>query len=136
MKRSGFELFIDKNVGLSGFFDEIGLEFVERVATPQLLTKFNIQLYLSELSLPDTTLFLEIFDAQGVGSTVYNRVQKTNVQPQRGRQSDQVAIDESVIQLDDQRDWLYVTIGPETNQLLHPKVDSNRANAPDYAFVA
>jgi hypothetical protein len=43
-----------ENDRLNGCLEEINSEFVEREATPRLLMKLSIQLYLAELSLPDT----------------------------------------------------------------------------------
>lgn len=43
-----------KNVCLNGRLDEIEFGFVEREATPRLLTMLSIQLHLSGLSLSNT----------------------------------------------------------------------------------
>jgi len=43
-----------ENDRISGCLDEINLEFVEREATPKLLTKLSIQLHLLGLSLSNT----------------------------------------------------------------------------------
>jgi|AntRauTorckE6833_2_1112554.scaffolds.fasta_scaffold02195_6 hypothetical protein len=43
-----------ENASLSGTIDQIDLGFVEREATPRLLMKRSIQLYLAELSRSQT----------------------------------------------------------------------------------
>jgi len=50
-----------ENTRLSGSIDQIDLEFVEREATPRLLMKLSIQLYLPGLSLSNTVSILEVF---------------------------------------------------------------------------
>ncbi len=74
-----------------------GLEFGEPEATPQLLTKLSIQLHLADLSLSNTILSLEIFGAQCVRSTVH----KADLSLKSGRSPDDVSVDETVIQIDD-----------------------------------
>jgi len=54
------------NDRLSGFLDEISLDFVKREATPQLLMKISIQLHLAEFSLSNTVLLLEVFGVERV----------------------------------------------------------------------
>ncbi|MFC5133110.1 IS6 family transposase, partial [Halorubrum glutamatedens] len=57
-----------KNARLGGCLDEINLDFVEREATPRLLMKVSIQLYLAGLSLSNTVSFLEVFGVDRVRS--------------------------------------------------------------------
>ncbi len=111
-----------KNAGLSGNLDQIDLDFVEREATPELLMKLSIQLHLAGLSLSNTVSVLEIFDVQRGRSTVHNWVHKANLQPEDGRSPDHVAVDETVIQLNDEKYWLYAAVDPQTNRLLHTKL--------------
>ena len=102
---------------------------MEREATPRELLRLSIQLHLSGLSLSDTVFVLERFDGNRARSTIYNRVQKADLQPTAGTQPDHVALDETVIQLNDQYYWLYVAIDPETNEYLHDKPYSTRTTA-------
>ena len=118
-----------ENDRLSGSLDEINLEFVEREATPRLLMKLSIQLHLAGLSLSNTVSFLEVFGVDRVRSTVHNWVHKADLQPEAGRSPNHVAVDETVIQLDDQQYWLYAAVDPETNNLLHTKLEPTRNNA-------
>src|SRR6056297_42353 len=125
-----------ENDRLSGCLDEINLEFVEREATPRLLMKLSIQLHLAGLSLSNTVSFLEVFGVERVRSTVHNWVHKADLQPRDGQQPDHVAVDETVIQLNDERYWLYAAVDPETNELLHTKLEPVRTNALAHAFYA
>ena len=81
----------------------IDLGFVEREVTPKPLMKLSIQLHSAKLSILDTISILEDSDIELVRSTIHNWVQKANLQPIDGKKLDHVAIDESVIQLNDQR---------------------------------
>jgi transposase-like protein len=111
-----------ENASLSGNLDQFDLDFVEREATPRLLMKLSIQLHLAGLSLSNTVSVLEIFGVQRARSTVHNWVHKADLQPEDGQSPDHVAVDETVIQLNDDRYWLYAAVDPETNKLLHTKL--------------
>src|SRR6056297_2564406 len=110
-----------ENDRLNGCLDQIDLGFVEREATPQLLIKLSIQLHLAGLSLSNTVSILEIFGVQRARSTVHNWVHKADLQPEGGRSPDHIAVDETMIQLNDEKYWLYAAVDPETNKLLHTK---------------
>ena len=118
-----------ENDRLSGCLDNIDLEFVEREATPQLLMKLSIQLHLAELSLSNTVSLLDMFGVDRARSTVHNWVHKANLQPESGRLPEHVAVDETVIQIDDQRYWLYAAVAPESNEVLHTRLETTRTNA-------
>jgi transposase-like protein len=120
-----------ENDRLSGCLDEIDLAFVEREATPRLLMKLSIQLHLSGLSLSNTVLFLEIFSVDRVRSTVHSWVHKADLQPESSRSPNHVAVDETVIRLDDEQYWLYAAVDLESNDLLHTQLEpttNNRAS--------
>jgi len=125
-----------ENDRLSGSLDEINLEFVEREATPRLLMKLSIQLHLAGLSLSNTVSFLEVFGVDRVRSTVHNWVHKADLQPETGRSPNHVAVDETVIQLDDEQYWLYAAVDPESNDLLHTRLEPTRNNAIANRFFA
>jgi putative transposase len=125
-----------ENARLSGCLDGIDLEFVEREATPRLLMKLSIQLHLAGLSLSNTVQFLDVFGVDRVRSTVHNWVHKADLQPDTGRNPDHVAVDETVIQLDDEQYWLYAAVDPATNELLHTKLEPVRNNALTVKFFA
>jgi len=53
-----------------------------------------------------------------------------------GRSPDHVAVDETVIRLDNEQYWLYVAVDPETNELLHTKLEPTRTNVLAHAFFS
>ena len=111
---------------LGGSSIDIQLDFVEREQTPRELMQLSIQLQLRGLSLSDTVSVLESFGVERARSTVHNWVQKADLQPASGKQPDHVALDETVIQLDNQRYWLYAAVDPETNEFLHVRLFPTR----------
>jgi transposase-like protein len=118
-----------KNARLGGSLDQIDLEFVEREATPQLLMKLSIQLHLAGLSISNTVSVLEIFGVNRARSTVHNCVHKADSQPESGRSPEQIAVDETVIWIDGEKYWLYAAVDPDSNELLHTKLEPTRTNA-------
>ena len=125
-----------ENDRLDGCLEEINLEFVEREATPRLLMKLSIQLHLAGLSLSNTVSFLEIFGVERVRSTVHNWVHKADLQPEDGQKPDHVAVDETVIRLNDEQYWLYAAVDPETNKLLHTKLEPTTNKVVAHTFFA
>ncbi len=123
-----------ESASLTGCFDRIDLAFVEREATPRLLMKLSIQLHLAGLSLSNTVPILELFGVSRARSTVHNWVHKADLQPEAGRCPDHVAVDETVIQLDNEQYWLYAAVDPDTNDLLHTKLEPTRTNVIAHAF--
>jgi hypothetical protein len=98
------------------------LASLEREATPESAINFGIRLYLSELSLSDTVLIIEKLGVDRHRSNVHRWVQKADLQPTDGADPNHVAIDETVIQLNDERYWLYAAVDPDTNRLLHVRL--------------
>ena len=88
---------------LSGSSIGIELDFVEREQTPREFIELSIQHQLCQLPFSDTISVLECFGVKRARSTVHNWVQKTDIQPTDGAQPDHIALDETVIHLDDQR---------------------------------
>jgi putative transposase len=125
-----------ENARLSGCLDEINLEFVEREATPRLLMKLSIQLHLAGLSLSNTVSILEIFGVDRARSTVHNWVHKAELQPDAGCSPDHVAVDETVIRLNDEQYWLYAAVDPATNKVLHTTLEPTRTNVIARSFFA
>jgi len=123
-----------ENTCLSGSIDQIELGFVEREATPKLLMKLGIQLHLAGLSLSNTVSILEMFGVSRARSTVHNWVHKADLQPESGRHPNHVAVGETVIQLNDERYWLYAAVDPNANGLLHTKLEPARTNVLAHAF--
>jgi transposase-like protein len=125
-----------KNGRLGGSIDQIELGFVEREATPEFLMKLSIQLHLSGLSLSNTVRVLEVFGVQRARSTVHNWVHNADLQPDSGKNPDHVAVDETVIQLNDEKYWLYAAVDPETNELLHTSLEPTTNTVIAQAFLA
>ncbi|SDD85077.1 IS6 family transposase [Natrinema hispanicum] len=124
-----------ENARLNGCLDEINLDFVEREATPRLLMKLSIQLHLAGLSLSNTVSILEIFGVERARSTVHNWVHKADLQPEEGQRPDHVAVDETVIRLNDEQYWLYAAVDPETNELLHTKLEPTTTKVLAHSFL-
>src|SRR6056297_2826546 len=127
---------MSENARLNGCSDEIELGFVEREATPKLLMKLGIQLHLAGISLSNTVSVLEIFGVERARSTVHNWVHKAELQPESDQNPDHVAVDETVIRLNDEQYWLYAAVDPDTNELLHTKLEPTRNNAFTVKFFA
>ena len=125
-----------ENARLNGNLDEIDLEFVEREATPRFLMKLSIQLHLAGLSLSNTVSILELFGVNRARSTVHNWVHKADLQPESGQNPDHVAVDETVIRLNNEQYWLYAAVDPETNELLYTKLEQTTNKVIAYAFFA
>ncbi len=126
---------MSENATLSGSIDQINLDFVEREATPRLLMKLSIQLHLAGLSLSNTVSVLEVFGVQRARSTVHNWVHKADLQPKDGRSPDHIAVDETVIQLNDEKYWLYAAVDPQTNELLHTKLRPTTTTVLAHSFL-
>ncbi|WP_138006491.1 IS6 family transposase [Halalkalirubrum salinum] len=124
-----------ENTRLSGTIDQIELGFVEREATPRLLIKLGIQLHLAGLSLSNTVSILEIFGVKRARSIVHNWVHKADLQPESGRSPDHIAVDETVIRLNDEQYWLYAAVDTETNELLHTKLEPTTTKVLAHSFL-
>ena len=124
-----------ENDRLTGTSSQIELDFVEREATPEFLMKLSIQLHLAGLSLSNTVSILELFGVERARSTVHNWVHKADLQPDAGRCPDHVAVDETVIQLNDEQYWLYAAVDPDTNELLHTTLEPTTTKVLAHSFL-
>ena len=127
---------MSENASLSGYVGQFDLDFVEREATPRQLMKLRIQLHLAGLSLSNTVSVLEIFGVKRARSTVHNWVHKADLQPKDGQSPDHVAVDETVIQLNNEQYWLYAAVDPETNKLFHSKLRPTTTKVLAHSFLA
>ncbi|MGZ0745810.1 IS6 family transposase [Haloparvum sp. AD34] len=121
---------------LNGGSDCFELDFLEREATPEPAMKLGIRLHLAGLSLSDTVSILDILGVDRCRTTVHNWVQKADLQPIEGVNPDHVAVDETVIQLNDEQFWLYAAVDPSTNRLLHVKLSPTRNQAITEIFIS
>ena len=120
---------------LSGCTDWIDLDFVERQRTPERAMKIGIQLQLAGLSLSNTVSLLEELGVERSRKAIHDWVQKADLQPAEGRSPNHVAIDETVIRINDQQFWLYAAADPETNDLLHLRLFSTTTTALTEMFL-
>src|SRR6056297_3136546 len=104
---------------LSGCTDWIDLDFVERQRTPERAMKLGIQLHLAGLSLSNTVSTLKELGVERSRKAIHDWVQKADLQPTEGRSPNHVAVDETVIRINNQQFWLYAAADPDTNDLLH-----------------
>jgi hypothetical protein len=107
---------------LSRDSDWIDLDIVERERTPELIIEVGIRLHLAGLSLSNTKQHLETLGVGRSRTAIHNWVKKADLQPTSGGPPNQVAVDETVIQVDDERHWLYAAVDPATNEFLHVRL--------------
>ena len=120
---------------LTGCTDWIDLDFVERQRTPERAMKLGIQLQLAGLSLRNTVPVLEEWGVERSPKAIHDWVQKADLQPTEGRSPNHVALDETVIRIDDQQFWLYAAADPDTNDLLHLRLFSTTTTALTEIFL-
>jgi putative transposase len=123
-----------ENARLSVCIDRIELSCVEREATPQLLLKLSIQLHLAGLSLPNTILFLILVGVERYRSTVHNWVHRTDLQPDDGQSPNHVAVDETVIRLNDEQYWLCAAADLEQTNYFTQRLNRPKANVLAHSF--
>ncbi|WP_436348275.1 IS6 family transposase [Natronorubrum sp. FCH18a] len=120
---------------LNGCSDWIDLSFVERERTPRQLMELGIRLHLALLSLSNTVRELEKFGVERSRKAVHNWVHKCDLQPAVDGEPNHVALNETVIQLDEHRYWLYSAVDPETNNILHMRLYSTTTTALTERFL-
>ena len=98
--------------------------------------KLSIQLHLSDLSLSNNVRVLDVFGVQSAQLTGHNWIHKADLQPESGKNPDHIAVDETVIQLNDEQYWLYAAVDAETNELLHTTLEPTRNTMIAQTFVA
>ena len=120
---------------LGGGSEAFELDFVERVATPKRFMKLAIQLHLGGLSLAKTVSILDTLGIDRARSTVHNWVQKADLEPLDGRDPDKIALDETVVKVNDERFWLNSAVDPDTNAFLHVRLYPSRNIALTKRFL-
>jgi len=123
---------IDRLNGDTGWID---LAFVERERTPRQIIEVGIQLHLAGVSLSNTKQFLEKLGVERSRTAIHNWVQKADLQPTVEAEPNHIAIDETVIQLDGDRWWLYAAVDTETNKFLHVRLFSTRTTQLTVHFL-
>ena len=120
---------------LSGNREWIDLDFVERERTPKPVMALGIQSHVAGLSLSNTVELLEDLGVQRSRKAVHDWVQKADLQPESGKEPNQIALDETVIRINDQQFWLYAAADPETNELLHVRLFSTTTTVLTEMFL-
>ena len=104
---------------LSGYIEWIDLSFVERRRTPEWGIQVGIRCHLAGMSTRDASQFLNELGVQRSHVAIHNWIHKADLQPVSTVSADQLAVDEKVIRINDNDYWLYGTVDPETNEILH-----------------
>jgi len=68
-------------------------------------------------------------------TAIHNWVQKAELQPTGDATPDHIVIDETVIQVNDERRWLYAAVNPETNKFLHVRLFPTRTTQLTVPFL-
>ena len=126
---------MDEFERLSGRSDWIDLEFVERERTPEPIIEVGIQLHIAGLSLANTKQILDRLGVERSRTAIHNWVQKADVQPSSDAEPNHIAVDETVIQVNDQRHWLYAAVDPTTNEILHIRLFQTRTTQLTLLFL-
>ena len=113
----------------------IDLDFVERERTPRQAIKVGIQLHLAGLSLSNTKQYLERLGVERSRTAIHDWVQKVDLQPDSDAEPNHIALDETVIQVNDERHWLYAAVDPETNQFTHARLFETRTTQLTVLFL-
>ena len=120
---------------LGGGIEWIDLEFVERERTPRQAIEVGIQLHLAGLSLSNTKQRLEKLGVKRSRTAIHNWVQKADLKPTSDEAPNQIAVDETVIRINDERYWLYAAVDPETNKFLHARLFQTRTTQLTLLFL-
>ena len=120
---------------LNGVSDAIELDFVDRGATPKPTIKLAVHLHLGGLSLSDTISVLDSFAIERARSTVHNWVQKADLEPEAGRDPDMIALDETVVKIEEERFCVYCAVDANDNEIQHLKLYPTRNLALTKMFL-
>jgi putative transposase len=112
---------IDRLDGDTGWID---LAFIERERTPRQIIEVDIQLHLAGVSLSNTKQYLERLGVKRSRAAIHIWVQKADLQPAAGANPDHVAVDKTVIQLNNLRFWLYDAVNSKTIESLYVRLFS------------
>lgn len=98
--------------------------------------KLGTRLHLAGHSLSDTVMIVEELGVDRCCRAVHNWVQKVDLQQINNINSDHVAVDETVIQINNEQYWLYAAVYPSTNCLLHARLFPTRTTAVSSEIIA
>ena len=108
---------------------------MERERTPEQIVGVGIQLHLAGLSLSNIKQYLERLGVKRSRTVIHNWVQRADLQPTSDGAPNQIAVDETVIRINDERHWLYAAVDPETNESLHGRLFQTRTIQLTVLFV-
>ena len=97
---------MSKITRLVGVGDWIDLEFVKRERTPEPAMTVGIQALFTGLSLSTTVELRNSLRVQRLWKAVHDWEQKADLQPESNKSPNQVAIDATIIRINDQQYWL------------------------------
>jgi Transposase and inactivated derivatives len=120
---------------LSGRTSWVDLEFIERERTPREIVEVGIHLHVAGLSLSNTKQILERLGVERSRTAIHSWVQKADVQPSSDGSPNHIAVDETVIQVNGERHWLFAAVDPETNEILHARLFQTRTTQLTVLFL-
>ena len=120
---------------LSGSPDGIDLSFPERERTPEGIVEVGIQLDVILSSLSYTKKYYETSGVHHIRTAIHDWMHETTLHPATDAEPNYIAVDETVIQVDDQRHWLYATVDLDSHPLLHVRLFDTRTNRLTIAFL-
>ncbi len=103
---------------LNGSAELIDLEFMERKWTPYEIIKTGIQLHPAGLSFSNAKQYLVRLGIDRSQTVIHNWIQKTDLQPSNGPSLNRIAVNETAIQINSDRFWLYAAADLRTNEYL------------------
>ncbi len=113
----------------------IDLSFVERERTPPAIIQEAIRLHLAGLSLSNTKRELDKRGVDRSRTAIHDWVAKADIEPVSDVAPRQIALDETVIQVNDERHWFFAAVDPETNNLLHVRLFQTRTTQLTIGFL-
>jgi len=126
---------MDEIERINGCTSWIDLEFVERGRTPCESIDVGIQLHVAGLSLSNTKQALDRLGVERSRTAINNWMQKADVQPSSDTEPNHIAVDETVIRVNDERHWLYAAVDPDTNEILNVRLFQTRTTQPTVRFL-
>ena len=113
----------------------IDVEFVERQRTPEVAIQVGIQFHLAGLSLSNTKQHLETLGVERSRTAIYDWVRKAELQLDSDVDPNQIAVDETVIRINNQRHWLFAAVDPDPDQSLHVRLFQTRTTQLTLLFL-
>ena len=92
-------------------------------------------MHLAGLSLSNTKQYLERLGVERSRTAIHRWVQKAELQPTSDVTPDHIAVDETVVQVNNERRWLYAAFNHETNKFLHVRLFSTRTTQLTVLFL-